>query len=213
MNRFLIRSITIVVLLLSFSWPLEINNSALATNGQQGVNSDQKSLISVNGNSNKIVWSSVRDGNNEIYVMNSDGSGQTRLTYTSSHDLSPDWSPDGNQIVYDVWNRQNNDNAIYKMNADGSSQTRLSSSPPTKDSAANWSPDGTKIVFQSDRDGNFEIYTMNSDGSGVTRLTYNSALDSFPDWSPDSSRIVFSSNRDGNDEIYIMNSNGTGQSR
>jgi Tol biopolymer transport system component len=52
------------------------------------------------------------------------------------------------------------------------------------DSLPSWSPDNSKIVFESNRDGKFEIYVMDSDGSGQTRLTNNTAEDYYPDWGP-----------------------------
>ncbi len=70
-----------------------------------------------------------------------------------------------------------------------------------------------KILFQSDRDGDWEIYVMNADGSDVVQLTYNSADDEYPVWSPDGKRIAFKSNRDGNFEIYVMNADGSNQQR
>jgi len=70
-----------------------------------------------------------------------------------------------------------------------------------------------KIVFQSDRDGDWEIYVMNADGSNVVQLTHNSAADEYPVWSPDGKQIAFKSNRDGNFEIYVMDADGTNQKR
>ncbi len=70
-----------------------------------------------------------------------------------------------------------------------------------------------KILFQSDRDGDWEIYVMNADGSHVVQLTYNSASDEYPVWSPDGEQIAFKSNRDGNFEIYVMKADGTEQRR
>jgi len=162
---------------------------------------------SING---KIAFASDRDGNYEIYVMNADGSGQTRLTNNNYKEGHPDWSPDGTKIVF-TSNRDGNPE-IYVMNANGSGQTRLTNNN-YKDGEATWSPDGTKIVFQSDRDGNVEIYIMNANGSGQTRLTINSASDWDPNWSPDGTMIVFESDRNGNYEIYVMNANGSGQTR
>jgi len=71
----------------------------------------------------------------------------------------------------------------------------------------------TKIIFDTNRDGNFNVYTMSPDGTGLTQLTNNSATDDSPNWSPDGSKIVFSSARDGNLEIYTMNSDGSSQTR
>ena len=70
-----------------------------------------------------------------------------------------------------------------------------------------------KIVFQSDRDGDWEIYAMNVDGSNVIQLTHNSASDGYPVWSPNGKQIAFESNRDGNFEIYVMNADGSEQRR
>jgi Tol biopolymer transport system component len=70
-----------------------------------------------------------------------------------------------------------------------------------------------KVVFQSSRDGNFEIFSMNDDGSNVQRLTNSPAYDVSPSWSPDGSHILFASDRDGNWEIYIMGADGTNARR
>jgi Tol biopolymer transport system component len=50
------------------------------------------------------------------------------------------------------------------------------------DENPSWSADGNQIVFQSNRDGKFEIYVMDSDGSNQARLTNNPAIDYDPDW-------------------------------
>ena len=70
-----------------------------------------------------------------------------------------------------------------------------------------------KIVFQSNRDGQWEIYVMNADGSGLKRLTENEWDDEYPVWSPDGEEIAFKSNRDGNWEIYKMSANGSSVTR
>lgn len=76
-----------------------------------------------------------------------------------------------------------------------------------------WSPEGDKIVFESNREGNFDIYVMKADGEegGLVRLTDHPSADRRPAWSPDGTKIVFQSQRDGNQEIYVMNADGSGQ--
>jgi len=71
----------------------------------------------------------------------------------------------------------------------------------------------TRVVFESYRDGNWEIYAVNPDGSGLTRLTANGAQDVTPVWSPDGTRIAFVSDRDGNPELYVMHADGSAQTR
>ena len=151
--------------------------------------------------SGQIAFEAYRDGNSEIYVMNADGSGVTRLTNNSTGDYDPAWSPDGRRIAFGASRDGNLE--IYVMNADGSGVTNLTNNP-AYDSRPAWSPGGRFVAFDSYRDGNFEIYFMKADGSAVTRLTNNPALDSHPAWSPDGRRIAFKSDRDGNFEIYVL---------
>ncbi len=148
--------------------------------------------------------------NSEIYVMNADGSGQTRLTNNPAADSGPTWSPDGSKIAFSSDRDGNSD--IYVMNADGSGQTRLTDNP-AGDAGPIWSPDGSRIAFTSNRDGNGEIYVMNADGSGQTRLTnieFGSAAD--PTWSPDGTRIAVTSAITGRAAgILVVNAVGNDQ--
>jgi TolB protein len=129
--------------------------------------------------------------NAQVFTINPEGTGQTRITDDTTSDYDPNWSPDGGKIVFVSFRDGNSE--IYSMNADGTGQQRLTSDPGL-DAWPAWSPDGTKIVFVSDRNEphpagcgescNYEIYVMNADGTGQTRLT-NSPLREFgPDWQP-----------------------------
>jgi sugar lactone lactonase YvrE len=160
------------------------------------------------GANGRIAFTSKRDGNNEIYVINADGSGLTNLTNHPGNDTGAAWSPDGTRIAF-VSDRHGTSD-IYVMNADGSEQTRLTSSHYSEIHPA-WSPDGTRIAFVYHY-GNDEIYVMNADGSGETPLTENEAfvVDSFPAWSPDGTRIAFQRSPLGDTEIYVINTDGTG---
>jgi uncharacterized repeat protein (TIGR01451 family) len=162
------------------------------------------------GPTGKIAFSTNRDGNYEVCVMNQDGSGQTNITNNPAHDNNPNWSPDGSRITFE--SDRDGNLEVYVMNGDGGSPTRLTNNAASEFAPA-WSPDGSKIAFQSFRDGTSQIYVMNSDGSNQTRLTNHAAYDYFPIWSPLGTQIGFSSNRDGNLEIYVMNTDGTAQTR
>jgi len=164
------------------------------------------------GDNGKIVWARQISGDFEIFVMNADGTGKTNISNNPTFDLDPQWSPDGDMIVF------HRVSVIYIMNADGSDQTGLTDGN-AQDFLPTWSPDGTKIAFASTRDGNSEIYIMNADGSDQTRLTFvlpsvpsaTDGQDLWPSWSPDGTKIAFASTRDDNDEIYIMNADGSDQ--
>lgn len=174
-----------------------------------------KNAIANFSRAGKIVFVSERDGNQEIYVMNIDGSNQINLSRNSANDWHPRWSPDGKRIVF-VSSRDGNAE-IYVMNADGSNPINLTNSSPNE-YCPEWSPDGKSIVFVSDRDGNDEIYIMDTNGSNQTNLTKNPAPDSYPVWSPDGRRIAFISIRGDYPYsmfslVYVMNANGTGVTR
>jgi len=156
----------------------------------------------------RIAFRSDRDGFYDIYVMNADGSGVTRLTSDPAGEFAPSWSPDGARIAFE--SNWYGGPEIHAMNADGSGQTRLTTLGG-RDPA--WSPDGTRIAFASNRGGNWEICVMNADGSDQVNITTNPASDYSPSWSPDGARIAFESYRDGNVDIHAMNSDGSSVTR
>ena len=149
----------------------------------------------------RIAFASDRDqaGFSSIYVMNANGSSQTRLTLNGSgfRDEQPAWSPNGMKLAFtstrdsvvETWQETDDDGGIltrtavrsnkevYVMNADGSAALRLTSTLENDDSPA-WSPDATKIIFRSDRerdccDPSAQVWTMNPDGSSQTLLSGN----------------------------------------
>jgi TolB protein len=147
-----------------------------------------------------IALSSTRDGNQEIYIVRSDGTELRRLTNDPAIDAHPAWSTDGKRIVFATsrWG----DFELAVMNSDGSGLVRLSESPGLDDYPI-WSPDGQRIAFASNRDGNLEIYTCDADGKNARNMTCNPAIDSFPTWTP-RGELTFVSNRDGGFDIYTI---------
>jgi len=154
-----------------------------------------------------ILFSTNRDGNREIYMMDADGSNPVNLTNNTGNDRYPDWSPDGSKIVFS--SDRDGNFEVYIMDKDGLNQTRLTNTPENELRYPVFSPDGSKIVFSLNKDGDEEIYMMNSDGSNQTRLTNYPGRDAAPSWSPDGSQILFESNKYGNLEICIMNADGS----
>ncbi|HKR84437.1 MAG TPA: hypothetical protein VJS37_09690 [Terriglobales bacterium] len=156
-----------------------------------------------------VVFYSARDvhPNNQIYVMNPDGSDQVRVTYDVASDVDPDISPDGQNIVFTSSQTGNND--IFIRDPWGG--VRNLTNNPATDEWARWSPNGKQIVFGSNRNGGvFEIYVMNADGSGTLRqLTSTPVLSRYPSWSPNGKQIFF---RRGID-IYVTNADGSGSPR
>ena len=161
------------------------------------------------GGPGKIGFVSSRDGNPELYVMNADGSNQTRLTYDPAEDAGPTWSPDGSKIAF-MASRDGNPE-LYVMDADGSNQTRLTHSAG-HEIMPDWSPDGSRIAYVTRiGEGNWEIYAMDADGSNQTRLTFNLRVEQFPAWSPDSTRIAYVVDFGAEASIFVMNADGSNQ--
>ncbi len=156
----------------------------------------------------KLVFSSYRDWNYEIYLSNDDGSDLQRLTNNSETDIQPRINKAFTRIVFATY--RNGNYEIYTMNLDGSGLARLTNTP-TDDVNPAWSPDGAKIAFESYRDGHAEVYVMNADGSGLTRLTYSTDFAGEPSWSPDGSWIAFTAYRNGQWRIWVMQADGSGQ--
>jgi Tol biopolymer transport system component len=145
-------------------------------------------------NNGKIVFVSERDGNPEIYVANSDGSGQTRLTYDSSKDISPLCSPDGNKIAF-VSDRSG-DYQIRVMDIDGANGFRISDNyEDNSNMSLAWSPDSKKIAYMEIGSNSSDLYITNIDWHIKELLTNNLSgsysYDFVPMWSPFGDQIFF----------------------
>ena len=126
------------------------------------------------------------NGSDDIFVLRFLGGGSipgefdiSRLTQHESNDQSPNWSPDGLNLVFVSYRDGNGE--IYSMAADGSKQRRLTNNE-ADDVTPDWSPDSRRIVFVSYVYGQSEVFVMNADGSDQRRLTNNSAEDYDPNW-------------------------------
>ena len=157
----------------------------------------------------KIVFYSMRDGNHEIYRIDSDGGNATRLTHHPASDAAPAWSPNGQQIAFHSYRDGNWE--VYVMDADGGNQRRLTRHPAL-DGYPDWSPDGSQIAFDSGRGGKkpdqeIDIFVMDADGGNVRQVT-RLGFASRPKWSPDGKRIAFEAITDAGRVIYVVDVDG-----
>jgi len=168
-----------------------------------------------------IIFTTSRvGGNDEIFIMNADGTGVTNLSNNPASDLNAHFTPDGTKIIFaSDRGRTAGSYDIYKMNIDGTNVVDLTNSTG---SIINFdpvvSPDGTRIAFASNRNAgsnafNFDTFVMGIDGSSLQTLISSPSNDRAPSYSPDGTKITFYTERDGNPEIYVANSDGTNQVR
>jgi len=153
----------------------------------------------------KIAFVAKQGRSSEIYTINFDGSGLTKVTNFGSTTLSPRWSPDGGTIAF-ISLKDGNADLYFRRLKDYS--TRKVSEFRGLNLLGGWSPDGQKLLLTLSKDGNEEIYQLDLAGGQLKRLTHDFAIDVSPAWSPDGSRIAFVSNRSGSPQIFIMDSDG-----
>jgi TolB protein len=152
--------------------------------------------------SGRIVFDNFQD----VWSINANGTGLTRLTHARGPDFDATWSPDGTLIAFR--SERNGHPEIWLMNADGSRQRRLANglSPA-------WSPDGSSIAYASPgrdpRPPLSGLSIMNADGSGQHRVPHTDGGE-YPSWSPDGKRIAFNSNLSGDHVMYTVSADGSG---
>jgi TolB protein len=113
----------------------------------------------------------------EIFVMNADGTGMTQLTFNTSEERAPAWSPDGSRIAFigRVGKRGGNTFEICVMNADGTNLVQLTDNAQFEGTMT-WSPDGQKIIFQSPGGANPTLlYVVDADTTCDTTKTITSS--------------------------------------
>ena len=183
-------------------------------------------------------WSTVPDS--QLFEVDADGTGLTKLTNFPWWAVSPSVSPDGRRIAFTGIQPEagflcppppgdpgcmrayphatGSSHDLYVMNADGTHLVRLTNGAGAPTTPA-WSPDGSRIAFSIWGTGcpgpcfARHIGLMNPDGSGLVQLTSGPDFDWHPTWSPDGSKIAFE--RDLNDgsgkgALEVMNRDGSG---
>lgn len=168
------------------------------------------------GGAGQIAFVSDRAGAPQIYLANIEGNGIHPITNLSGGACQPDWSPDGERIVFVSPCEVNQDvfkgASLYVVDAVGTNLTQLSS-VPGGDFEPAWSPDGKHIAFTSLRDGYMQIYSINLGDSFVQRLT-ETGKDEFtrhPAWSPFGNQIAYAIKRYGSYQIWTMTDTGQSQ--
>ena len=120
----------------------------------------------------RIAFTSYRSGESEVYIMNADGTNQTRLTYCGVGCGQPDWSPNGKSLAFDG---QVFGATVFTVSlSDPGRYIPVTSADLVLNAwsrGASWSPDGNRLAFTSFRNGRRDVYTANPDGTGLVAVT------------------------------------------
>ncbi|MBN1349176.1 PD40 domain-containing protein [candidate division KSB1 bacterium] len=159
----------------------------------------------------ELAFSSARNGNDDIYVMQSDGTLPVQLTYFSGNDQMCDWSPDGKSLIFSslrdfYYHRLQ---CIYQVDRKGGTPSLIM---PEYGTQGKISPDGKWLAYVEGRNprfrkhyhgsGNTDIWLYNFDDKTYRRLTTHEGNDLFPLWAPDSKSIYYVSDEDGTFNIW-----------
>ena len=154
----------------------------------------------------RLAFVSNRDGNNEIYVMNVDGSGVRRLTNHPAADAVPTWSPTGAQIAFT--SDRGGTPQVYVMSATDGSSLRKISSESWADRAT-WAPAPyNEIAFAAQSGPGYDIKVFDLSTGMTNRLTFGEGSNESPAYSPNGRHIAFMSTRKGNSQIFTMTRDG-----
>lgn len=159
--------------------------------------------------SSEVATTLSFEGDQEIYLIKTNGVISSRLTNSPGIDISPTFSPDGSQMAY--VSARNGQPQIFIQDMHSGQARRLTFSG-NYNTQPSWSPNEDKIAFTMwENGGELNIFVVNVDGSGLVKLTGNSGNNESPSWSPDGQMIVFTSSRQGSKKLYTMNVTGKNQ--
>jgi TolB protein len=170
-----------------------------------GTAEKQNFLPAVSPDGTKVAFTSNRDGNSEIYIMNVDGSNMRRLTNHPSIDVAPTFSPPGNQIAFT--SDRSGSAQIWIMSIDGSGVQQITRE--TKCDRATWSPAPfNEIAYTSQSGGGFDIRIFDFATRSTKTITDGIGSNEQPAFSPNGRHIAFNSTRAGKEQIFLIDRDG-----
>ena len=157
----------------------------------------------------RVAFSSYRDDNWELYLVQVDGTNLVRLTDDPESDFSPAWSPDGRQIVF--VSRRYGDADLFVLDL-GTGEIAQRTTGELDEFDPAWSPDGRWIAYVTQHGDQGDVYVMRADGADPINLTRSPYANDFqPTWTPDGQWVVFVSYTaaEGDHELFRMRPDGS----
>ncbi len=147
----------------------------------------------------QIVFASFRDGDQEIYIMDADGSNPRRITHAKGGDGGPFFSPDGKRVVYRSDRTGSGNLQVFVNNTEGTAEKALTDNKSFH-WCPYWHPSGKWLIYTHvnfRRRPNFDLYLVSDDGSESHRVTSDQSFDGLPVFSPDGKHLMWTSRRGG----------------
>lgn len=141
-----------------------------------------------------------------IWRMDLRTAARRKVIASTQYDSSPQYSPDGTQVVYR--SGRSGTGEIWISDRDGTRDRQLSRMGNSLTGSPHWSPDGRRVAFDSRPEGQPDIFVVNADGTEMKRLTKEPREDVVPSWSRDGKWIYFGSNRTGSWQVWKVRPDG-----
>ena len=180
---------------------LDANPEGLANRSTNSTVPGRHVFAAPSASTERIVFSSTRGGNTDLYSVRPDGSDEVRLTTGSGADTTPSVSPEGDTVVFS--STSGGDADLYLVGIDGRGLTRLTSGP-AQDTTPSFSSDGYTIAYASTRDGVSDIHLTTVEGYELGPVTDDPAVDAAPSFSPDGLDVVYTSLRGGRTDVFVV---------
>ncbi len=164
---------------------------------------DSANSPSYNGSGDRIVFTALKEGQTDLYIIDLDTDSISRLTRDSFNDTHPSWHPNRNTIIYA--SEREHKNRLVLIDLDKKTEQKLTDNATNAISPI-WMSDGESVLFCADRSGVYDAYKLHIATKETTRLTNLITGCSNPSFSPDGKRLLFSAYQDGKYDICVMNS-------
>ncbi|MCZ6681024.1 MAG: BamA/TamA family outer membrane protein [Candidatus Poribacteria bacterium] len=156
---------------------------------------------SYDGSGERIIFSALKNGQTDLYIISLATEDITRLTNDTFDDIHPSWHPTKEEVIYA--SEREGRYKLITIDVNRRTQRQLTYGEHNAISP-NWSAEGDELIFCSDLNGVYDLYTMKPDGKDFTRLTDVMTACFNPRFSPDRKHILFGAYQGGKQDIYVM---------